>query len=169
MTRLTKVQVFLEEMSRDNAHGGFLGTLDWFGSVLNPWQHPPGRFQSWMTHFFLVLEYCDSTIWILERMNVPDDGGVAYCKADCWARERVESGHGTLIWEGEKDNQEVKDFIQGQQQFSYNGISKNCQHFAYDFFQYCLHDNRAMGKFEHFTETCQALYRQSGGGHGRKD
>ena len=57
---------------------GFLGTVDWFGGVLNPGGHRSDRLQSWLSHFALILEFATEEheapkdFWLLERT----EGGV---------------------------------------------------------------------------------------------
>ena len=68
--RLTVVATLLHKLDDDGLKPleGFLGTVDFIGSVLNPHGHRQGRLQSWLTHFALLLKYeRDERVWLLQR------------------------------------------------------------------------------------------------------
>jgi len=150
---LTAATLYLRSLPRDNAGAGFLGFLDFMGESLNPHGHSKGRFQSWWTHFVLLLEYSDGSVWKLERAS----HGVVFEKLSMDQAHHL--GHPTFVWKGNILGERVQEFVNEQRQYSYDFVGKNCQHFAYDFFRCCLDDHRAHGHFETFTESCQELYR----------
>ena len=150
-----RVDVLLHSLPQDNAIVGFLGFLDCVGETLNSHQHRRGRFQSWWTHFSLLLKYGDGTTWLLERN---DQENVVYHQIKNQEHSNHNNQKWTIVWHGQKSYKVVEGFINKQREDQYDFFGKNCQHFAYDFFRCCLDDPRAHGAFESFSELCQSHF-----------
>lgn len=149
--------VHLRHLPQDNAGAGFLGFLDFMGDSLNPHRHSRGRFSSWWTHFLVTLTLSDGETWKVERT----ERGVDFALLEGPIHHAI-GVVPTIVWNGRIPLHKVKAFVTEQQKLSYDFSRKNCQHFAYDFFRYCLCDHRAHGRFEDFTELCQAVARERG-------
>ena len=154
---IVQVKVFLSRLPNDNAAAGFLGFLDFMGESLNPNGHHKGRIRSWWTHFAMQLTCNNGDIFCLERKE-DHDGGVVYKKvrADYFVNEAPSVE--TIEWVGMTTKEEIERFINEEKYRGYNIFDNNCQHFSWIFFRNYLHDERAMGDFEWFTEQCQEAF-----------
>ena len=150
---IVKVEVLLTQLDQDNAHSGFMGFLDWAGESLNPHHHRKGRLQSWLTHFAIIASSKDGRNFLIQR----SDHEVSMLEIDRGS-DQLNCYTATMEWEGQLNIGDALTFVEEQKQYSYDLVSKNCQHFAYDFFRYVLNDPRAGGAFEHFTEECQRVF-----------
>jgi len=158
---------------------GLMGTIDFFGSALNPHGHRRNRLQSWLTHFALLLKYeRDDRVWLLQRhchgvdyypTDVPADAlvmgaqikyapnsptaivcNVATAERD-WPTQRT-WGHLVRRWN-------VWDRFDEERGRPYDFLGKNCQHLAYDVHKYTLeHERISKGSFEEYTNQCQTEY-----------
>ena len=163
---------------------GFLGTVDWIGSVLNPHGHRACRLQSWLTHIALLLKYeGDERVWMLQRhtngvdyrpTQVPSDAlalgarvqyandsptaivcNVATAERD-WATPRT--------WGDVVRRWNVWDRFAEECGHPYDGIGKNCQHCAYDFHRYTVeHAQISKCSFAQYTEQSQHRFVAEGG------
>ena len=158
---------------------GFLGTVDFVGSVLNPHGHRNSRLQSWLTHFALLLKYeDDERVWLLQRHN----GGVDYCPTDVPANaltmgarvQYVRNGPAGIVcnvatsdhhWAGARSwgdvvrRWNVWDRVAEERGRPYDFWGKNCQHLAFDVHKYTLeHAHISAHGFEQYTEACQERF-----------
>ena len=165
---------------------GFMGFVDAAGELFNRHAHRPGRMQSWLSHFALVLKYeGDERLWVLQR----DTHGVDYYSVDelvntfPWeleARVTYESSRPEAIvcsvataendwptprtWGDVVRRWNVWDRVQEERSKQYNIMSNNCQHCAYDFYKYTLEHERISNlKFAQYTEGCQERFVAQGG------
>lgn len=150
---VVKVEVLLTQLDQNNAHSGFMGFLDWAGESLNPHHHRKDRFQSWLTHFAIVASSDDGKHFLIQR----SDHEVSMLEITCGSDE-LKCYTATMEWEGQVNMGDAVAFVEEQKHHSYDLVSKNCQHFVYDFFRCVLNDPRACGAFEHFTEECQRMF-----------
>lgn len=179
--RLCTVATLLHKLDDEGVRPleGFLGTIDFIGSALNPHGHRHSRLQSWLTHFALLLK-CegDERVWLLQRhchavdyypTDVPADAlvmdaqieytpgepvatvcNVATAERD-WATRRT-WGHLVRRWN-------VWDRFDEERGRPYSFLGKNCQHFAYDFHKYTLeHERISKASFEQYTESLQRRF-----------
>lgn len=163
---------------------GFMGFIDAAGELLNRHGHRPGRMQSWLSHFALVLKYeGDERLWMLQR----DTHGVDYYpineRVDAFTWEaRVaydESRPAAIVcnlataendwptprtWGDVVRRWNVWDRVQEERSKEYDLMSKNCQHCAYDFHKYTL-EHACISKlgFAQYTEGCQERFVSQGG------
>ena len=182
--RLLVVATLLCGLEEQELLRGFLGTVDYIGSVLNPHGHRPCRLQSWLTHFALLLKYeGDERVWLLQRhtngvdyrlTKVPSDAlamgrrfkyandsptaivcNVATAERD-WATPRT--------WGDVVRRWNVWDRFAEECGRPYDGIGKNCQHCAYDFHKYTLeHAQISTLRFDRYAESCQNGFVAEGG------
>ena len=163
---------------------GFLGTVDYIGSVLNPHGHRPCRLQSWLTHFALLLKYeGDERVWLLQRhtngvdyrlTKVPSDAlaiGRRFKYVDdsptaivCNVATAERDWATTRTWGDVVRRWNVWDRFAEECGRPYDGIGKNCQHCAYDFHKYTLeHAQISTLSFDQYTESCQNRFVAGGG------
>tara|TARA_X000001036_G_scaffold187389_2_gene176656 strand:+ start:31 stop:651 length:621 start_codon:yes stop_codon:yes gene_type:complete len=176
--RLCVVATVLHRLDEEglNPLKGFLGTVDFIGSVFNPHGHRDSRLQSWLTHFALLLKYeDDKRVWLLQRHNYGVDYYPTDVPADALtmgARVRYARDGPTGIvcnvataddhWVGDRSwgdvvrRWNVWDRVDEERGRPYDFWGKNCQHLAYDVHKYTLeHAHVSAHGFEQYTEACQ--------------
>mmetsp|Transcript_31946 Transcript_31946/g.69762 ORF Transcript_31946/g.69762 Transcript_31946/m.69762 type:complete len:258 (-) Transcript_31946:20-793(-) len=161
--RITHCAVLVHDIrhSAPDQLRGFLGTVDAVGHFLNPWGHGRTQCQSWLTHFAVLLKFeNDERLWIFER----DTGGVDLYPLDQgrtrdfrwkwrqWIRyddSRPVARACNLAFCGNDfhdersygrtaQRQDVWNRYHEQRSIEYNLLTKNCQHFAYDFYKWTI-------------------------------
>jgi len=163
-----------------NALRGFMGTIDWCGKVIvGDHVHRPGRLQSWLTHFAVVVEIRTDgqrDLWLLERCeegvehrpfrsdfvwhNFKCNDGAMLCNVPIWD-ENFAVGMGIT-------RRAVWNFLNDQKHHPYHVVNKNCKHFVFDFFRDCLQNewmqnNRSDG-FPSFSEMLEKSWIDKAGG-----
>eukprot|EP00581_Thalassiosira_minuscula_P013193 CAMPEP_0183729002 /NCGR_PEP_ID=MMETSP0737-20130205/29470_1 /TAXON_ID=385413 /ORGANISM="Thalassiosira miniscula, Strain CCMP1093" /LENGTH=200 /DNA_ID=CAMNT_0025961087 /DNA_START=53 /DNA_END=652 /DNA_ORIENTATION=+ len=182
-SHISRVGVIVSNIEgADPALRGFLGAVDWAGRLFVGNVHRHERLQSWLTHFALVIEFAQSNVnfrdlWLLER----GVDGVTFKRlhehefqqgfrwelwqnCDNFFPNGTGSGSSKLlchIYSGENHvyvtRESVWRFVREQMQMGYHILGKNCKHFAYDFYYYCIQNSWVKSiDFPAFSETIEA-------------
>ncbi len=193
--RLVLAGVLVHKLSQARAGDplrDFMGTLDAVGHFFNPWGHRKDQFQSWLTHFALVLEFeGDPDLWIMQRDSGGDRGGVELYRCPALKRDQgFEWEWGKRVrYAGNRpecilcniahfkndffnvhaggrpvQRLDIWNRYEEQIQMKYSVLTKNCQHFCYDFYKYTLrHCSIAPMSFENFGKMIQKQWSKRGG------
>ncbi|KAL3794228.1 hypothetical protein ACHAWO_006472 [Cyclotella atomus] len=165
-----KAGVLISRLDAPDELHGFMGAIDWFGSVIvGAGVHRPDRMQSWLTHFSVVLEFQKNDgnreLWLVERsdqgvcLHPYDADGFEWRKFSLRGDQMLSS---TPHWNGDDftvpSRQDVRYFVGEQNQIPYI-VDKNCQHFAYDCLRYYLQHPwlQVGGQGEHFSSFSEML------------
>jgi hypothetical protein len=112
--------------------------------------------QAWFTHFSVLIEFQNGSMWIIERV---DSGVLAM---DCGTFAGFESYRYPLkCWQAEDACQtvtanDVHNFLENQKGMGFSLLSKNCKHFAHDFYHCVLHANP--GQFHTWAHQIEYEY-----------
>ena len=159
--------------------------IDWMGcGIVGNHVHRHDRMQSWLTHFAVVLEFRTDEdgvrdLWLLERLpeginfsrfHSDEFGWQPYKRCDIQGLvsgslsmlSSIPHANGRFnVTEEVVTRQDVLKFADKQNEFRYNIMDKNCQHFAYDFFRYCCkhHWTQHGCDGQHFPDFSEMLQR----------
>ncbi|CAJ1333643.1 unnamed protein product [Effrenium voratum] len=149
--RLVHVALLLTGIPQmqNSAVYGFARLIDGLGTLLNPRNHRPKRFQTWFTHFQLALKFDgDEQTWLLHRVK----SGVEFhpceeLRSFSFGLHEVvpHGGSCSRAWTCDTTyldkevtwtcRSHVLHWLDRENNLHYSPVAKNCQHFCYDFYK----------------------------------
>lgn len=156
---------------------GFMGFIDAAGAALNPRNHRPGKMQSWLSHFSMLLKFeGDDSAWLVQR----DTHGIDYHRVDCapeplvvgarvrTSPDRPESivcdvsdrdshWHTPRSWGEAVRRRDIDCIVRQERLAEYHVVTKNCQHFCHDIYFHTL-EHAFREQFHEYTERCQSVF-----------
>jgi hypothetical protein len=156
MTTFIRVEVLVKDLQECSDAGpveGFLGFVKWCAVVHHG--NANGVFEAMLTHFRLHLTTADGVVFVLERNQT----GVHF-RPHGESDEDHKGFVSTLTWEGAIKQDRIYSYVEEQRQSEYSIISKNCKHFAYDFYRYVL---KCEEGFPAFCQRAEGQFRSQRG------